>query len=88
VELLKHAGKEIVNKLHYTILQIRMMEEIHKDWSTSIACPIHRKGDLMDCHNHRGISLLNTGYKVLSNIFFKRISLHAEKVTGGYKCKF
>jgi hypothetical protein len=65
-----------------------MMEEIPKDWSKSITCPIHRKGDLMECHNHRGISFLNTGYKVFSNIFFKRISMHAEKFTGGYQCGF
>jgi hypothetical protein len=42
-----------------------MMEEIPKDWSKSIICLPYKKGDLMEYHNYRGLSLLNTAYKAL-----------------------
>jgi hypothetical protein len=42
----------------------------------------------MEYRNYREISLLNTAYKVSSNILFKRISPHAEKVIGSYQCGF
>jgi hypothetical protein len=42
----------------------------------------------MECHNYRGINLPNTAYKVLSNISFKRISPHAEKVIRHCQCGF
>jgi sorting nexin-29 len=42
----------------------------------------------VECQNHRGISLLNTGYEALANILFKRILPHAEKVIGSYHCGF
>jgi hypothetical protein len=42
-ELLKYGGKEMVNILHDIILQMWITEEIPKDWSKSIVCPIHKK---------------------------------------------
>jgi hypothetical protein len=42
-----------------------LLEEISKDWSKSIICPIHKKEDLMKYHNYRRISLVNTAYKAI-----------------------
>jgi hypothetical protein len=47
-ELLKYGGKEMVNKLYHIILQMWITEEIPEDWNKSIACPILKKGDLME----------------------------------------
>jgi sorting nexin-29 len=58
------------------------------DWNVSIICPIHKKGDIMQCSNYRGVSLLNTAYKILSNILFARISPFAENIIGNYQCGF
>ena len=42
----------------------------------------------MECSNYRGVSLLNTAYKTLSNILFARISSFAENIIGNYQCGF
>ena len=42
----------------------------------------------MECSNYRDASLLNTAYKILSNILFARISPFAENITGNYQCGF
>ena len=48
--------------------------ELTQEWKESIIVPIHKKGDRMDCNNYRGISLLSTSYKILSNILLSRIT--------------
>jgi sorting nexin-29 len=37
-------------------------------WKESIIVPIHKNGDKIDCSNYRGISLLLTSFKILSNV--------------------
>ena len=58
------------------------------EWNVSIICPIHKKGNIMECSNYRGVSLLNRAYKILSNILFARISPFAENIIGNYQCGF
>lgn len=40
------------------------------------------------CKNYRGITLLNTIYKVLSNVLYERIRPYAEKCVGTYQTGF
>lgn len=47
-----------------------------------------KKGDRMSCRNYRGIALLNSAYKILSNIIRERIDLYAEEIIGEYQCSF
>jgi hypothetical protein len=54
----------------------------------SIIVPIHEKGDKTDCNNYRGISLLSTAYKILSNIFLARLTPYVKDVIGDHKCGF
>ena len=42
----------------------------------------------MEYLNYRGVSLLNTAYKILSNILFVRISSFAENIIGNSQCGF
>jgi hypothetical protein len=60
---------------HNIIIEMLIMEEVHN------ICPIHKKGDLMECRKYIGISLVNSAYKVLSDILFKRISPYAENLS-------
>jgi hypothetical protein len=50
--------------------------------------PIHRKGDETDCSNYRGIPLLSTSYKILSNILLARLTPYADEIIGDHQCGF
>ena len=50
--------------------------------------PIHKKGNKTDCINYRGISLLPTTYKILSNILLSRLIPYAEEVIGDHQDGF
>ena len=47
------------------------------DWNSATIVSIPKKGDLSDCSNYRGISLINVGLKILSKIVTNRISQYA-----------
>jgi hypothetical protein len=47
-----------------------------------------KKGHKTDCSNYRGLSLLSTSYKILSNIPLARLTPHAEEITGDHQCGF
>ena len=48
---------------------------------------IYKKG-LSVCSNYRGISLLSTTYKILSNILLSRLTPYAEDIIGDHQCGF
>ena len=54
----------------------------------SIVAPIYKKDDKIDCSNYRGISLLSTTYKLLSNIRLSRLIPFAEEIIGDHQCGF
>lgn len=65
-----------------------MNERLPKEWCETIICPIHKKGDQLDCGNYSGISLLPAAYKILSNILFQRLLPYVEGILGRYQCGF
>jgi hypothetical protein len=57
-------------------------------WKESIIVPVRIKGDKTDCNNYRGISLLSTSYKILSNILLSRLVSYIDEITGDHQCGF
>jgi sorting nexin-29 len=49
---------------------------------------IHKEGDKTDCSNYRGISLLSTSYKILSNVLLARLTPYADEIMGDHQCGF
>jgi hypothetical protein len=50
--------------------------------------PVHKKGDKTNCSNYRGISLLSTSYKILTNILLARLTPYADEIMGDHQCGF
>ena len=85
-ELIKAGGRTICCVIHKIIISIWNKDELPEEWKESIIVPIYKKKT--DCYNYRGISLLPTTYKILSNILRSRLIPYAEKVIGDHQCGF
>jgi hypothetical protein len=57
-----------------------------QQWKESNILPIYKKGHKTDSSNCRGISLLSTTYKILSNILLSRFTPYAEEILGDHHC--
>jgi hypothetical protein len=87
-ELIKAGGRTIRSEIHKLINYIWNKEELPEQWKESIVVPIYKKGDKTDCSNYRGLSLLSTTYKILSNILLSRLTTYAEEIIGEHQCGF
>jgi sorting nexin-29 len=87
-ELIKTQGRTIHCEVHKLIISIYNKEELLQEWKESITVPICKKGNKTDCNNNRGLSILPTTCKMLSNILFSRLTPHAEEIVGDHQCGF
>jgi hypothetical protein len=87
-ELIQAVGEILRSKTHKLIKSIWNKEELPDQLKEPIIVPVHKKGDKTDCSNYRGISLLPTTYKILSNILLSRLTPYAEEIIGDYQCGF
>ncbi|KAE9542653.1 hypothetical protein AGLY_002564 [Aphis glycines] len=87
-ELLKLGGQNLTKNLHDLIQQIWIKEKIPKEWNESLICPIFKKGNRNKVENYRGITLLNSGYKILSLIILKRLQVYTDEIVGDYQSGF
>jgi hypothetical protein len=53
---------------------------LQQQWKESIITPIYKKSDKSDCSNYRGISLLPTTYKTLSNALISGLTPYVEVI--------
>ena len=87
-ELIKAGGGTICGEIHKLITSMWKKEKLPEEWKESIIVPIHKKGNKTDCNNYRGISLLPTTYKILSNTLLTRLTPYAKKIIGDHQCGF
>ncbi|XP_044574004.1 uncharacterized protein LOC123258196 [Drosophila ananassae] len=72
-ELLQVDTLLMAEKLRPHFESIWENERIHPSWKKGIIVKLPKKGDLSDCNNWRGITLLNTSYKVLATLLNERL---------------
>jgi hypothetical protein len=87
-ELFQAGGKTLHSEIHKLIMLIWNKEELPHQWKETIVVPIHKKCDKTDCSNYRGISLLSTSYKILSNILLSRLIPYSDEIIGDHQCCF
>jgi hypothetical protein len=87
-ELIKAGGSKICCEIHKLINSIWNKEELPDQWKESIIVLVYKKGDKTDCSNYRGISLLSTTYKNLSNSLLSRLTRYAEEIIGDHQYGF
>ena len=72
-EMLKAEDQELPVILLEILQKIWNSEEIPDDWNTGIIIKLPKKGDLGNCNNWRGITLLSLTSKVFNRIILQRI---------------
>lgn len=50
--------------------------------------PVYKKRNIINCNNYKGISLLDTSYKVLLNVLLNKLKQNGEEILGGYQGGF
>jgi hypothetical protein len=87
-ELIQAGRETLLSEIHKLVRFIWNKEELPHQWKESTVVPVHRRCDRTDCNNYRGISLLSTSYKILSNILLARLTAYADKIVGDNQCGF
>ena len=72
-ELYKYASKDMIERITNFINNCWKSKKTPTEWKTAVILPIFKKGQRSNCDHYRGISLLNTGYKIYSRILVKRL---------------
>lgn len=72
-EFLKGIPEEGLRELREILNHLWVNGEIGKGWEIGRIYPIYKAGEIGDAANYRGITLLNTGYKLLATIITARL---------------
>ena len=71
--MLKYGGEETTKQLKHLNRNIWESEQVPEDWKMGTIIPLPKKGDLTNCSNWRGITLLSLSSKVLCIVILNRI---------------
>jgi hypothetical protein len=87
-ELIQAGGRTLQYEIHKLINCTWSKEELPDQLKESIIVPFYKKGDKTDCSNYRGISLLSTSHKILSNTLLPKSSPYVDESIGDQHCGF
>jgi hypothetical protein len=69
----------IVERLVEVMNRVWRGEGFPEDWREGVICPTYKKGEKNKVENYRGITLLNTGYKMYALILSERTKREIEE---------
>lgn len=75
-----NADKKTKEKLRTILEKIGNGEDIPEGWKEGWIFPIFKKGDRKKAENYRGITLMDTGYKILAMIIEERLRKETERL--------
>ena len=78
-EAWKYATMEVKKKLGEVINGVWRGEGFPTEWRTGNIIPIYKKGDKEEIKNYRGITLMDTGYKIYAEIIRRRLEAQIEE---------
>jgi hypothetical protein len=87
-EVILAGRRTICFDIHKPITSIWNKEELPQEWKELIIVPIYKKADTTDCSNYRGLLLLSTTYKILSNNLLSVLTPYAKEIIGDHQCGF
>ena len=74
----KYGVDDLINYLHAILNEIFQLEYFPKKWSDSFIIPLHKKGNVNNVENYRGISLLSHLGKLFTRVLSNRLNEWAE----------
>ncbi|XP_017879159.1 trichohyalin-like, partial [Ceratina calcarata] len=66
------------DRIKKVIKRVWKGEGFPKEWRRGVIVPLHKKGDYQKVENYRGITLLNTAYKIYAAVLNERIKKNLE----------
>ncbi|XP_055907639.1 uncharacterized protein LOC129942637 [Eupeodes corollae] len=89
-EFYKYGTPELLTRLTFIFNNIMETGTIPNEFKESIIFPIHKKGNMAEPANYRGISFLNASYKIFTLILQKRFNewIDSDKLLQEYQAGF
>jgi hypothetical protein len=78
-ELIQAGGEILLSAIHKLINSVWNTEELSDKFTKKV---------IKHCNIYRGITLLSTLYKILSNIFLSRLVPYIDEIIGDHRCGF
>ena len=87
-ELVLDGGQALHSKLKDLMFLVWESERVPSDWCNAVIVPIPKKGDLLECDNWRGISMLEVVGKILPRVIQDRLQEIVEEEVLESQCGF
>src|SRR6218665_2845393 len=72
-KMIKHGGAEMLVQLTKLCNKAWRLGRVPKEWRNGIIIPLPKKGDIRECSNWRGITLLSTPGKIMATVILNRM---------------
>ena len=79
-EILKCSENDAVKQLHLLFNSIWKDHCVPEEWKKSLIVKVPKKGNLTECDNYRGISLLSVPSKILCRVLIDRVKSNVDEI--------